>query len=172
VLFCLPAGLRALSVLLQYGVTALHQAVRGNHATCVAVLLRHGANLFALDVQGQSALEEAIEDGQTNCEVVRGVLLPTTSARSLLLTARHPLPDFIPTNMPCSRYFPCFSGPSLVLQALTTHLQGLATAAKTDKAIKVQAKEMLAAAAKQRIAIGKRDKARAKVQAKVGGRGR
>jgi hypothetical protein len=48
----------------------------------------------------------------------------------------------------------------------------LATAAKTDKAIKVQAKEMLAAAAKQRIAIGKRDKARAKVQAKVGVRGR
>jgi len=53
-------------------------------------------------------------------------------------------------------------------QALTTHLQGLATSAKTDKATKTKAKEMMAGAVKQRIAKGKRDKTRAQVQAKVG----
>jgi ankyrin repeat protein len=56
---------------LQYGVTALHQAVRGDHATCVAVLLKYGADVFAKNVQGQSALEEAIDDELSAAETVR-----------------------------------------------------------------------------------------------------
>lgn len=66
--------------------------------------------------------------------------------------------------------YPPYCSPSsstLLLQALTTHLQGLATSAKTDKAKKTKAKEMMAGAVKQRIAKGKRDKTRAQVQAKV-----
>lgn len=71
----LPTYLR-----IQYGVTALHQAVRGDHATCVALLLRYGADVFAKNVQGQSALEEAIDDELSAAEMVTHNFSPCARA--------------------------------------------------------------------------------------------
>jgi len=70
---------------IQYGVTALHQAVRGDHATCVALLLRYGADVFAKNVQGQSALEEAIDDELSAAETVTHTTTTTTTTTSTLL---------------------------------------------------------------------------------------
>lgn len=66
----------------QYGSTALHTAARNNHAECVALLLKHGADPYNLNVQGESALFVAIDEGAAESEAAISLHLKAIAAKT------------------------------------------------------------------------------------------
>jgi hypothetical protein len=61
--------------------TPLHGAVSQHHCNTAAILIAAGANLNALDSDGQTPLHYAAKDGSYKCLMVRGLCLVS-----------HPLP--------------------------------------------------------------------------------
>ena len=169
---------------LQAGATALHCAARYNHHACVALLLKHGADPFATNVVKKQSWALPLSSRQDNPCVARNpelaesslhlhpsppALAHLSSLRALALTCLAPVP-WAPSRRQqgeSALFVAIDDGAEESEAVITTHVKALAIKGSASKAAKDQAKGLLAAAAKQRLAAKSAQKEKAKLAAEA-----